>query len=232
MKNATATQLTPEIFGIFRQFIGQRSGIDYRNYYSTWQDTAGRRAYRQDARRIAQDGKRARRALALAEAYPFNPEALIDATRSAFSQRLQIVDTGGKLDLDYCTGQYFPTEYRAAAAVVLEWYCEAIRPKTISGRIPETITELKEANRAAGGHFFDRDTMRFFRSRVVPIVYAGPGGVYFVTSEQFDDNSARKFTVRKFDPATGDVDSVGGYCKFDRAEALSMARILAKTLPA
>lgn len=36
----------------------------------------------------------------------------------AFSGRLSIVERDGKVALDYCTGQYFPTEYRAAACAV------------------------------------------------------------------------------------------------------------------
>ena len=44
----------------------------------------------------------------------------------------------------------------------------------------ETVAEIREANRAAGHHFFDRATMEFFRSKVLPGVY---GGRFFVTEE-------------------------------------------------
>lgn len=229
---ATLQQITPSVFDAFRVFINQRPGLDPRNYFSDYRDKDGRRDYQNEARRIQRDGKRARQALALASAYPFDSQAMIDAT-GAYSGRLQLVtnDNGG-IAIDYTTGQYWPTEYRIAAAVVLERYIEAVRPKTVKGTIPRTIGELKEANREAGFHFFDRDSMRFFRSRVLPNLYVGCGGIYFVTSEQFSDASKRSFTVRVFDPATASVDTFGDFNELDRAEALTLARRAAKASPA
>jgi hypothetical protein len=231
---ATAAQLTPEVFEIFRRFINQRPGLEPRNYLSDWRDKEGRRAFNSENRSIQQDGRRARAALSLALAYPFTPEnaqALIDAT-GAFSGRLQIIFELGKgFSLDYTTGQYWPTEYRKAAAVVLERYVEAIRPKTISGRIPASISELKDLASAAGSHFFDRGSMKFFRSRIVPIIYAGLGGVYFVTSEQFDDHSTRRYTVRRYDPATADIRMVGEFNESTREAAMTLARTSAKAAP-
>jgi len=32
---------------------------------------------------------------------------------------LSLVDRGDRVEVDYCTGQYFPTEYRRAACAVL-----------------------------------------------------------------------------------------------------------------
>jgi hypothetical protein len=230
---ATAEQLTPEVFEVFRRFINQRAGLDPRNYFSDWRDKDGHRAYRAEARSIQADGKRARRALETALLFPFTPEnaaALIDATH-AFSGRLQIVFESSKgIAIDYCTGQYWPTEYRKAAATVLKRYVEDIRPKQKpGGRIPETVAELKDMNRAAGGHFFDRDSMRCFRSRVLPNLYAGNGKVYFLTSEANYDGSARAFTVRVFDPATGDVDTFGEFNKWTRGAALGIARQAARS---
>lgn len=84
------------------------------------------------------------------------------------------------------------------------------------GRELWTIDEIKHANSEAGRHFFEADTMRFFRSRVCPKVHNGPGGVYFVTSEQFVSMSGhaerRTFSVRRFDPKTGDTH--GGIVEF------------------
>jgi len=69
------------------------------------------------------------------------------------------------------------------------------------------VHEIKQANRAAGYHFFEPSTMRFFRSRVGDTVY---GGRYFVTSEQFDWSSPRLYTVRVAnDDRT--IDDVGGF---------------------
>ena len=72
-----------------------------------------------------------------------------------------------------------------------------------------TMAQIKQANRDAGQHFFERGTMRFFRSKVAtrrPI-----NGAYFVTSEQFDDNSPRLYTVRRVDLQTGKIDTVGEF---------------------
>ncbi len=218
----TAELLTPAIFEAFRQFINQRPSLDPCNYFSDYRDKEGRRAYRQESRRIQADGRRARAALALASAYPFDGAALLDACR-AYSGRLSIVTRENGLGLDYCTGQYWPTEYRTAAAVVLERYAETIRPKTISGQIPRSIAELKEANRAAGGHFFDRDTMRFFNSKILPNLYTGPGGVFFVTSEA-QTEATRAYSVRTFNPKTANVNSFGEFNKWTRAAALKIAR--------
>lgn len=67
------------------------------------------------------------------------------------------------------------------------------------------ITDIKAANAAAGFFFFSKDTMRFFSSKVESKVYEGPGGVYFVTSEQMGEEGPRKYRVRRFEPETGRI---------------------------
>lgn len=78
-----------------------------------------------------------------------------------------------------------------------------------------SIHDIRDANRRAGFHFFSPDTMRFFRSSVEPYVYEGIGGVYFVTTEQFvpptGNPSPRRATVRRFDPLTADISTVGPF---------------------
>lgn len=78
-----------------------------------------------------------------------------------------------------------------------------------------TIEDIKAANERAGFFFFEPATLRFFRSRVHSDVYQGPGGVYFVTSEQFRASNGytapRLFTVRRFDPETGSADTEGEF---------------------
>ena len=45
---------------------------------------------------------------------------IIEASKRAYSGRLTITASDdGKVLIDYCTGQYFPTEYRKAACAVL-----------------------------------------------------------------------------------------------------------------
>jgi hypothetical protein len=92
---------------------------------------------------------------------------------------------------------------------------------TITHATFNTITEIKQANRDAGQHFFDADTMRFFESRVLRGVI---GGRFFVTSERFDMGTPRLFTVRVVD-AAGHVDTVGEFQGYGTAaQARSAAR--------
>lgn len=101
-------------------------------------------------------------------------------------------------------------------------------------RVP-TIEQIRQANHDAGFHFFDAGAMRFFRSRILPTVYAGEGGIYFVTSEQFECHypenrrDPRRYTVRQFLPKMGNVETVGAFQQYAaaeeaRKEAMRMAR--------
>lgn len=87
-----------------------------------------------------------------------------------------------------------------------------------------TITQIKKANKAAGFYFFEPDTMRFLGSRVSGDVFEGPGGVFFVTSE-LPPYCPRAYTVRKFDPATGDIDTFGQLLGFP---TLASAKVAAR----
>lgn len=89
-----------------------------------------------------------------------------------------------------------------------------------------TVNAIKEAVRATGSHWFDPDTMSFFGTKVLPAVYQGPGGIYFVTSDH-DYQRRRGFTVRKFSPETNDVDTVGEVAGYDRPGAIQQAKLLA-----
>jgi len=64
------------------------------------------------------------------------------------------------------------------------------------------ISQLVDYVKRSGSHFFDKDTMRFFRSRVDDYVFSGPDGWYFVTSEKHESafariNEPRAYTVRR-----------------------------------
>ena len=67
-----------------------------------------------------------------------------------------------------------------------------------------TIERIKGAHKRSGGYFFSAGAMRGFKSRVSNIVYQGPGGVYFVTSER-GPGGVRFYTARKFDRKTKDI---------------------------
>lgn len=89
------------------------------------------------------------------------------------------------------------------------------------------MEDVKRKHTNAGGHFFDPETMRFFRSRIES-THADNG--YFVTSEQFvpydGDPHPREYRVRFFhaeDPR--DVESVGDWCE-SKSDAVRMIRAL------
>ena len=91
-----------------------------------------------------------------------------------------------------------------------------------------TLAEARDAHNTAGGHFFDRASMRFFDSRIESALY---GGRYFITSEQFHDGSyhaVRGYTIRevKADTSIDTVDRFQAYATL--AEARSVARTMSK----
>ncbi len=88
-----------------------------------------------------------------------------------------------------------------------------------------TIAKIRAANHAAGYHFFDRKTMQFFKTKIASTVYQGPGGIYFVTSEQYGDAS-RIYKVRKFNDATSSISS--GEDFRDKENAKIKARMMAR----
>src|SRR6266581_2767250 len=92
---------------------------------------------------------------------------------------------------------------------------------------------IKRANDEHDFDFFDSSTMQFFRSRVLSQTFEGKGDVYFVTSEQFvgsEYTAPRKYTVRAFNPESGDVRTVQPFNELTRNRALRIARDLAQTV--
>lgn len=92
-----------------------------------------------------------------------------------------------------------------------------------------TIAKITKALKAAGGHFFDADTMAFFSSRVVDRVWYGADGVYFfVTSEQFIPSRgaahARRYTVRKWSEAEpSSIETIGDFQRYGAEDAARKA---------
>lgn len=223
------------VFAAIEKWINRRPGLDYRDY--------GQIApYRAELRSIANDKKRALKALDEARGLqPARPELLADAF-SAFSGRLEWkpapcnsdgVETGlVAAHLEYTTGQYWPTEYRKAAASVLERYVSLWRQKQAEERprefTYETMADVKSANRQIGNHWFERGTMRFFNTKIESGLI---GGKYFITSERYNENSPRLFTVRRAEP-DGTIGTVGEFQAYrsreDAREAIKAAMKVGK----
>jgi hypothetical protein len=124
-------------------------------------------------------------------------------------------------DWKYCTGQYFPTEYRKAAATVLEYALREVRrSRPAQKQMPQSIAELKALNEKNGGCWFGRGEMRFFGTKIESGILRGH---YFISSEQ-PPHGPRAYTVRSFNDE-GDVETVGDFCshhsKADAVEALT-----------
>lgn len=111
------------------KFTSQRPGLEFGNYGSL-------PAYRSESRRITRqrhDFRLLAREVELAGG--ITAQNLVDAARSAYSGRLSFVEKGDKVGVDYCAGQYFPAEYRAAACAVLaaalwDYYRADLPPET------------------------------------------------------------------------------------------------------
>lgn len=102
---------TPQALALLDKFTAQRPGLDFANYGDV-------SAYRAEVRSITKDLHHYR-ALRQAIAYRTFSLDQWNAAFRAFSGRLSLVRDGEKFRLEYCTGQYFPTEYRRAACAVL-----------------------------------------------------------------------------------------------------------------
>ena len=80
-----------------------------------------------------------------------------------------------------------------------------------------------------GRHWFDADSMRFFRTRLPQSAYKGDGGIYFVTSERFTSSRGslpRAYSVRKL-VGEGRIETVGDFNSMTKAQANGMAKRLA-----
>lgn len=103
-----------QVVDALRAFINQRPGLEFGNYGSV----AG---YRAELRQITRDRREALELLRAVEwRDSITAEDLIAASKGAYSGRLTIEQRAdGAVSVGYCTGQYFPTEYRKAACAVL-----------------------------------------------------------------------------------------------------------------
>lgn len=117
------TPTKAQIVDLLRAWINQRPGLDPADYgMSPYnrpnEQNAARLAYQSESARITGQLKDAKTLLRAVELSGITADELMAAFR-AFSGRLSLTERNGEYVLEYCTGQYFPTEYRAAACAVL-----------------------------------------------------------------------------------------------------------------
>ena len=105
-----------------------------------------------------------------------------------------------------------------------------LNQKTFKGKYTEQIAPslyttkdlVDDYQRTSSGHFFDKGAMRFFNSRVQGFLRGDGSQAYFVTSERYDKNAKRMFTIRqvtrkKSDNFHGykyDIETVFGFQSF------------------
>ncbi len=85
------------------------------------------------------------------------------------------------------------------------------------------INDVIRNNKEAGWFFFHPETIKFFHSCVSSVLFENKT---FVTSELHlrGDNWVRLYTVRKYNPETAWIDTIGKYGVFtSRKEALKFA---------
>lgn len=110
---APAIDLRATVLDHLRTFAAGRPGLEFGNYGDV-------SAYRSEARRIGQQLQDARKLLNAVEwRTSITADDILAALKTSFSGRLSWIDNGQSLGLSYCTGQYYPTEFRAAVCAVL-----------------------------------------------------------------------------------------------------------------
>lgn len=101
------------IITLLDRWIRQRPGLEYGNYGEPT-------SYRAEVRSIGRDLAHARQLLRAVELSGITGEELAAAFPRAYSGRLTLhQDDKGAWRLNYCAGQYWPTEYRSAVCAVL-----------------------------------------------------------------------------------------------------------------
>jgi hypothetical protein len=106
----------PQTLRLLAAYAAKNPGLDFRDYCRDWQDKDGRAAYFSEARSITKDLDRVRKAILSAYYAGVTDDDLVECSQG---ERLTIERTAGGFDLDYCVGQYWPTEYRGAVARLL-----------------------------------------------------------------------------------------------------------------
>lgn len=138
----TETDRRENILSALNAFIRQRPGLEWANYGDA-------SSYRSESRSITRDLNQAQALLRAVRYADISADQLMQAARGAYSGRLSIIERDGKAIIDYCTGQYFPTEYRRAACAVLAsalWdYWRESAPAPNAYRVREWGGEWKSA---------------------------------------------------------------------------------------
>lgn len=209
-------------------YARQKPRLEFGNY-------GERSSYESEARRIRGDLTRAERAALELQAAHATDADIIEAARGG---RLTIEGAPGAYSVDYCTGQYWPTEYRPAVARVLESARSYALQRAAAQNPPARpywvglreipMSEIRQLNDEIGSHWFDKGSMRFFGTRVISKtarVSADGSRAYFVTSDQ-PPHGRRAYSVRYVlisGKDAGHVSTSGEFCAYSDGREASAA---------
>ena len=84
------------------------------------------------------------------------------------------------------------------------------------------ITEVKKANKEKGQHFFNRETLAFFGSKIYPELYTVQGRQFFITSEDNFNRTQILFTIREAMP-DGSIETLGEFLQHETKEQATFA---------
>jgi hypothetical protein len=168
------------IIAMLRKFARQRPGLEFGNY-GDW------KAYRAEMRSITRDLQHAQTLLRRVELSSMPADTLRAAFR-AYSGRLTLSkDESGRQVLSYCTGQYWPTEYRravcaVAASALWDWWRDHAMPAAHAFEV-ECLDEQWRRVPATSRKFQTREaaeayarTVASARNATVSDLYRMPGG--------------------------------------------------------
>jgi len=147
-----------QIIDALRAFTRQRPGLEYGNYGDPV-------AYRAELRAIIKDLHQARELLRYVELRDSITGAdIIAASKSAYSGRLTI---NADATIEYCAGQYFPTEYRKAVCAVLSsaiwaWHRDQCMPTPTLHHNTETGETVQRYKGLRAGDYLRASLKREF----------------------------------------------------------------------
>ena len=111
----------PETIKALAEYASTNPGLDPRDYgYDPPYSSADwHQAYKGDSRLCTKQFLWVKEALRECYLVDVTDRHIIEAAPQAYSGRLEITQEGDTVKMDYCPGQYAPTEYRAAVSAVL-----------------------------------------------------------------------------------------------------------------
>ena len=136
-----------QIIEALSKWIRQRPGLEFGNYGEL-------SSYRAELRQISKDKRDAETLLTAVAVRDSITAKDLTAAFSAYSGRLSIEERNGQAHLEYCTGQYWPTEYRKAVCAVLAaalWQWQKSNMPAPDGKLTRTHGPFTTEHDNVGG---------------------------------------------------------------------------------